>query len=509
MEYLVSGLEMAQLDGQTIAELGIPGRVLMEVAGRAVADVCHRRLGRPSRIAVVCGTGNNGGDGYVAANALVARGHSVRVFIFGDRSRIRGDAKAALATLEKTGDVDVVETENAKSLWQFSSYLASADLTIDALLGTGLHTEVRGPIADAIDVVNQAGTPVVAVDIPSGIDADTGAVLGRAIEACATVTFAFAKRGHYLHPGAGYRGELTVADIGIPAKLAATSDVVGRLLTPADGPTLLPPRPGGAHKGKYGHVVVIAGSVATPGAGVLAAQGALRAGAGLVSWAVDDATLARAPSWPPEIMLRIRTGRDMELWAEDVLRDATAVVIGPGLSTEPERGAELAAVLHKATVPLCLDADALNFMARDRRLWSQTGAPVVVTPHPKEMARLLDTTVEAVQRDRFAAALQLAATRACVVVLKGAGTVVADPDGNVAVIAAGNPGMATGGTGDVLAGVVGGLLAQGLDISTAARCGALLHAVAGDAAAERHGHGGLTASDLAVDLGGVFRAWQR
>jgi NAD(P)H-hydrate epimerase len=185
------------------------------------------------------------------------------------------------------------------------------------------------------------------------------------------------------------------------------------------------------------------------------------------------------------------------------------LVLGPGLTTAPERGAELAAILKRARVPMCLDADALNLLSRDRRLWAQTHAPLVVTPHPKEMARLLDTDVAAIQRDRFAAALQLAASRSCVVVLKGAGTVVAEPDGGVAVIGAGNPGMATGGTGDVLAGMIGSLLAQGLDPSNAARLGALAHALAGDAAAARHGQTAMTASSLCDELGTVFRAWHR
>ncbi len=218
MDYLVSGLEMAELDRQAIQDLGIPGRVLMECAGRAVAEYCHRRLGKTGRIVVACGGGNNGGDGFVAARLLAERGHDVSVFVFADVSRIAGDAKANLATLKTAGGVRVVEGGGPSVLLELASALGGADLALDALLGTGLRDDVRGSIGEAIDLFNRESCPVVAVDVPSGIDADTGRVLGRGVEAVATVTFAFAKRGHYLHPGMEQRGELTVADIGIPAK---------------------------------------------------------------------------------------------------------------------------------------------------------------------------------------------------------------------------------------------------------------------------------------------------
>lgn len=510
MDYLVSAPEMRELDRQTIEELKVPGRTLMEVAGRAVAEVCHDGLEGPARIAIVCGTGNNGGDGFVAARALMARGHDVHAFIIGDRDKLKGDAKSALEPFELMEPDRITVVDDAKDVWELADALDEADLAVDALLGTGLNAEVRGLIGEVIDVLNDADVPVVAVDIPSGVDADTGAVLGRAVEAGATVTFAFAKRGHYLYPGAELRGQLAVADIGIPEALAGKLGVVGRLIEAEDGPELLPRRLGGSHKGNYGHTVVLAGSAGKPGAAILALDGALRAGAGLVSWAADTATIGNAPPRPAEVMLRERgSGEGLDTWVPRLLDAATALVIGPGISTAPERVEELGELLGHCRVPICMDADGLNILAANPELWDRIEAPLVVTPHPKEMARLTSSGVESVQRDRVAAALQLAMTRECVVVLKGAGTVVAEPEGSATVIGAGNPGMATGGTGDVLAGVIGSFLAQGLEVSHAAELGALLHAAAGDEAAKTHGQAGLRATDIIDAMGGVLATWGR
>ncbi len=508
MRFALSSLEMAELDRHTVEELGVPARTLMEVAGRAVADFCAQRLAPGAAVAIACGTGNNGGDGLVAARALAERGFKVAAFVFGERERVKTDARAALNTLEKSGGVTVRFVLDAKALWEFAQHMGGVELAVDALTGTGLHEALTGLYADAVAALNESGRPVVAVDLPSGVDADTGGALGPAVQATATVTFAFAKRGHYLYPGAGLRGDLVVADIGIPRALAESLGAVCRVALPADGPQLLPRRKGSAHKGSFGHVVVLAGNSGTPGAAVLALAGALRAGAGLVSWAASAATVAAAPVRPPEVMLRTRGDEPVDVWAARVLEGATALVMGPGIG-QHDRLDELTAVLARAEVPICLDADGLNLLAANPSLWKRARAPLVLTPHPMEMARLTGGSVADVERDRFASAVQLAASRHCAVVLKGAGTVVAEPDGSAAIIGAGNPGMATGGTGDVLAGVVGGLLAQGLAPGDAARAGALLHAVAGDAAAAIHGQAGLRASDLVEAMGTVLAAWRR
>lgn len=508
MSYVVSGLEMAELERQAIEELGISARVMMEVAGRAVADVAKKMLEPGDRIIVAAGPGNNGGDGFVTARALAGMGYDVSVYVFAERGRIKGDAKTVFTTLEKLGSVPIRFVDDARVVYDFSAALRSAGLVVDALLGTGSKGELRGSIADAIDVINESGVPVIAVDIASGVDADTGDVPSRAVNAARTVTFGFAKRGHYMHPGAEFRGELSVCDIGIPAAFADKLGIVARVLKAEDGPSLVKRRPRMANKGSYGRCVVVAGAPATPGAALLALAGALRSGAGLVTWAADEATVRNAPALTPEVMLRLAEG-ERDAWLSEVTQDAKSVVVGPGLGTHDEARATVKYLLGSLDTPVCLDADGLNLLAANSSWWAELRAPLVLTPHPKEMSRLTGASVDEVQRDRVAMALQLSVARQCTVVLKGASTVIADPEGGVTLIDAGNPGMAVGGTGDVLAGIIGGLLAQGFAPADAARTGALLHAVAGDVAARLHGEAGLRPSDLVEAMGTVFAQWNR
>lgn len=510
MKYLCSALEMAELDRQTIEEFRVPGRVLMETAGRAIAEAARTFEPRPRRISVLAGPGNNGGDGFVAARSLAARGFEVAVEVLAERGRLSGDSREAFIALEREGRTKIEFVDDAKKVWELSLRLESTELLIDAILGTGLRDDVRGVASEAIDIINRGLAPVLAVDIPSGIDADTGAVRGRAVRASKTITFAYAKRGHHLFPGRDYCGELSVVDIGIPSTLATQLQIVGRVADESDGPQLLPPRRGDSHKGVFGHALVVGGADGKPGAAHLACLGALRAGAGLVSLAPPGVGAELSSSLPPEVMVRRRGEKEADTeWANRIMAKISAVVVGPGFGTEGERVRELELVFQRAASSLCIDADGLNILASHPELWDQIAVPAVVTPHPKEMARLVNSSVAEVQRDRFASALQLAMGRGCVVVLKGAGTVVADPEGTVTVVDAGNPGMATGGTGDVLAGVIGAFLAQGHDPLTSAQLGALLHGCAGDRAAKRVGEAGMLASDLAAELGPVLADWGR
>ncbi len=509
MRYAVSALEMAELERQTAEDLGLQPRIMMELAGSAVANAVQRRPRVDGRVIVACGPGNNGGDGFVAARALANRGFNVEVYVFAERVRLKGDAKNAFAALEKLGGVPLHFVEDARALYDFAAAVRGAGLLVDALLGTGAKGEVRGQVADAIDVTNESGVSVLAVDIPSGVDADTGAVLARAVRAESTVTFGFAKRGHYLHPGAEYAGKLEVADIGVPTAFAERLGIVGRVIERADGPSLIRPRDGSAHKGTFGRVVAVAGSPNMPGAALLALAGALRAGAGNVTWAADEESLRHAHALAPEVMLRLRGDASIEAWAETILARANSLVVGPGLGEGPDAAALVNTLIAHSKVPICLDADGLNILAKSPTTWERVGAPLVLTPHPKEMARLVGVTLDDVQRDRVAMALQLSVARQCTVVLKGAGTVIADSDGAVTIVSAGNPGMAVGGSGDVLAGIVGALLANGLAPAEAAQAGTLLHASAGDVAAERHGQAGLSPSDIVDAMGEVLSQWKR
>lgn len=511
MDTLVSAVEMAEIDRRTIHDYDISGRTLMEVAGRAVADVCMQHLGRPGHVLIVCGSGNNGGDGFVAARALVAHGCCVQVFVFANRDKISGDALLALQTLEKCGDAPIQYVSDTSKEAPFHVAVAKAALIVDALLGTGLRRDVGELIKDAIVALNGSQKPIVSVDLPSGVNADNGAVMGCAVQATQTVTFAFAKRGHYLHPGASHRGVLTVADIGVPRGVAVQMGVAGRVVRAEHGPSMWPKRAADSHKGTFGHAVLLAGSPATPGAALLALLGAMRSGAGLVSWACDASTKSHAPPQPPEVMLRLFDAKQNAGGrAEALLSQATALVIGPGMGTALAAVELMEAVLQRARIPVCLDADALNALAAHPKLWDHVGEQCVITPHPKEMARLLDSSVETIQSDRMSAAVQLAKQRGCVVVLKGANTVVADArHGTVTIVASGSPALAHGGTGDLLAGLIGGLLAQRLPVALAATLGVLLHGEAGKVAASHYGEAGVCTSDVAQALGQVIRAWNR
>ncbi|MBN1960771.1 MAG: NAD(P)H-hydrate dehydratase [Deltaproteobacteria bacterium] len=510
MQYLVSALEMAEMDRQTIEKLAIPGRILMETAGRAVAQTCLAHFKHHGKITIACGPGNNGGDGYVTARVLSNLGHKVHVFVFADRIRITGDAHDALLSLEKSNDTTITYVSDTRALVDFSNAVSNSDITIDALLGIGLTNDVRGLLADAIAVINQEAKYVIAIDIPSGIEANTGAVCGRAVQAAQTVTFAFAKRGHYLYPGAELRGQLIVADIGISNNIAQKLGIVGRLITASDLPTLMPKRKPEAHKGIFGTVVIMAGSPETPGAALLAVQGALRSGVGLVRWATDNATLASARELPADTMLLIREDEETsEHWVTRIIDTADAIVIGPGLSQAKSRLEDLRALLACAQVPIIIDADALNLLAIDNTAWSLPRTPMVITPHPKELSRLSGQSVDEIQSDRFASALGFAIAHNCIVVLKGAGTTIADTDGTVSLAAVGNAGLATGGTGDVLSGLIGGLLAQGIEPSIAAQIGVLAHGAAGEQLSQRVGQAGLVASDLSRELGHVWANYKR
>lgn len=503
MHYLVTASEMRALDEHTINTLGVPGYQLMTLAGEAVAAHCLRRLKEPAAVTVACGKGNNGGDGLVAARALLEAGHTVAVFVVAPRDALQGDAAMALADLEASAHVERLRLcfEDADAFEaQLESSVHGAALVMDALLGTGLKAEVRGPISAVIDLLNQAECPLVAVDIPSGVHADSGAMLGNAVVADATVTFAFAKRGHHQYPGAGCTGQLEVVDIGIPLELARDFNVTCEVLDCADGPALIPARARDSHKGTYGHLGVWAGSPSMPGAAVLCLQGALKGGAGLVSWIGEEATFRCAPRRPLEAILRSP--------AEGV-EGLNALVVGPGWGLGDARRTQLEELLGEASLPLCLDASALTLLADLPEALEHTAAEVILTPHPKEFSRLSGLSVEEIQGDRVEVAKAFAIKHGCCVVLKGARTVVASSSGDTAIIQPGNPGMATAGTGDVLAGIIGAFAAQGMTPYLAARAGVLLHACAGDLATAQEGEAGMVASDIILSMGTVWRGWNR
>jgi ADP-dependent NAD(P)H-hydrate dehydratase / NAD(P)H-hydrate epimerase len=508
---VLTAAEMREADRRTIEEVGLPGAVLMENAGAAVAAVVDRRFPGARRPLILCGKGNNGGDGFVIARRLLPR--DPITILLGQRSEVRGDARVHLGVLERSGGV-VQEVIDASAWGTVLSQATASEVVVDALLGTGLRQQPSGLAAQAIaDLGTWAsgrGTPVVAVDIPSGLPSDSGEVPWPTVDATVTVTFAAPKYGHVLPPACDRVGELVVVDIGIPAAVLRPQLW---LLEAADLRTVYPPRPAAAHKGTFGHVLVVAGSVGKSGAAVLAASAALRAGAGLVTVAIAEPALplvaqARAELMTEPLPVSASGALDREAVtrALALAKERDAVVLGPGLGQQASTQEFVREFVRRCPAPLVVDADGLNALAGTKgqveRLRRE--AHTVLTPHPGEMARLSGSGTAEVQRRRLEAARALALETGSVVVLKGQRTIVAAADGRAAVNPTGNPGLATGGTGDVLAGIVGALLARGTEPWPAACAAVFLQGAAGDRARDRHGEESMLAGDVVDALAEVL-----
>ncbi|MFZ5453411.1 MAG: NAD(P)H-hydrate dehydratase [Thermodesulfobacteriota bacterium] len=499
---LVTAAEMRELDRKAINEVGIPSVVLMENAGRTTYQILRREFpDLTGPVAVVAGRGNNGGDGFVVARYLAQAGVPVAIFLVASRDQVRGDALINLEIAARLG-IEIVEVKEEKDLNSLAHRLARSDLIVDALLGTGLNSEVRGLYRLVIDEINHLRPPVLAVDIPSGLCADSGQPLGAAVEVQVTVTYGWPKIGQILPPGRDYVGRLWQVDISIPPEL--TREVPGELTEAGEMRALLPPRPWGGHKGTFGHLLVLAGSEGKTGAATLAAEGALRAGAGLVTLGIPaslneilEAKLTEAMTLPlPEVQGVRALGMQALKPLEKFLEQKTAAALGPGLGTHPETAELVRHLARHLPLPLVIDADGINALAGEPEKLQEAAGPRILTPHPGEMARFLEITTQEVQADRLLTAREAASRTKAVVVLKGAQTLVADPEGRVSLNATGNPGLASGGTGDVLTGLIGGFLAQGMPPWDAARLGVYLHGLAADFFAAQYGHRGLIAGDL-------------
>jgi len=485
---LYTAEQVRELDRTAIEEAGIPGYTLMSRAGAVAWDALRGDWPEARRIVVVCGTGNNGGDGYVLARLALQAGCRVAVLQAGEATRIGGDALTARAAyLAAGGEVHAGDPAG----------LPDAEVIVDALFGTGLDRVLAGQWLAMVEAINQAAVPVLAIDIPSGLHADSGAVLGAAVKARRTVTFIGRKQGLYTGQAAGFTGRITFSDLGVPADIYRRQAESAQLLTAPPLGVLAAPRPRTAHKGSNGHVLVIGGDHGMIGALRLAGEAALRTGAGLVSLATRSGHAAAIAAACPELMSHgVESSRDLRR----LLARATVVAIGPGLGRSRWAQDLLAAVLE-IPLPLVVDADALNLLSREplrRDDW-------VLTPHPGEAGRLLQQETAMVQENRYTAVRALTETYGGVAVLKGAGTLVSHAGAPVAVCAAGNPGMAAGGMGDVLSGVIAGLIAQGLAPPQASRAGVCLHALAGDRAAV-NGERGMTARDVIGALRAVMNA---
>jgi NAD(P)H-hydrate epimerase len=507
---ILNAAQMREADRRTIEDLGIPSLVLMENAGREVVDAVEQVYGSllDGRVTVLCGRGGNGGDGLVVARTLRQRGVDTTTMVIGALADVRGDTGVNLEILERLG-VEVIEVADEGAWTGQQPALSTSSLVIDALVGTGLTSAVGGLLALVIADLNACRVPIVSIDVPSGLSADTPELLGDAVEASMTVALCALKVPLVLPPAEAWAGEVVVADIGIPNEVVDTLHGPRlELLTPDGLRGLVMTRDPDSHKGDYGRVTVVAGSRGKTGAAYLAARGALGSGAGLVTVATPASCLPVVASLGAEFMTEglaeTHEGVVAAAGAEQVLAMRHDVIAcGPGLGRTPDAREFVGRLVERAEVPLVLDADALTLVADDPRLAGRAGREVIITPHPGEMASLIGGSVEDVQRDRIGAASAFARGRHVHVVLKGHRTVVATPAGRVFINPTGNPGMATGGTGDVLTGMVAAWFAKLLDAEAACRLAVFLHGLAGDLAAEQKGQVAMTAGDLADHLGGA------
>ncbi len=508
---VLNAAQMRDADRQTIEEIGIPSMVLMENAGRQVVAALEAAYDdlNERHVAVLCGPGTNGGDGFVIARTLHQRGIDVSVFVVATLAAVKGDARLNLEILGRLG-LTVVEISDEQAWDLHFSEISQCELIVDAIFGTGLKSPLAGMMETVAADVNASGIPVVAVDLPTGLSADHAEPIGESIRANMTVTLAAPKLPLVLPPGEAQAGSIVVADIGIPPEII--DGLPGpriELLTREAMRELLQPRESDSHKGDYGHVLVIAGSRGKTGAAHLAAVGALRSGAGLVTIATPRTAQPIVAAMGAEYMTvpldETGEGTIALSGLERVLEfEPDVIAAGPGLGTGPDVTAFIHGLVTKSESPLVLDADALNALASEPGLL-QSGAegarPVIVTPHPGEMARLTNSTTEEVQSNRLDVARDFAVQHQIYVVLKGYRTLVATPDGKVFINPLGNPGMATGGTGDVLSGVLAAWLGQLLDAEAACKLGVYLHALAGDLTEADEGEVAMTAGDLAGHLG--------
>ena len=502
--YLVTANEMQKMDRSTIESFGLPGRILMENAGRGATQffLDQFKNAENKKIGVIAGRGNNGGDGFVIARYLAQKGISVTVYLLSEHQKVSGDASANLKLLSPL-KVPVIEMPDAKSFSAHETAMRHEAIWIDAIFGTGLRSDVKGFFKDVIDFINRLNKPVFAVDIPSGLNSDTGQPCGACIRADATATFAFAKTGHFMFPGADYTGNLKIIDIGVPPHIAHDVGPLQYLLTPDLIRAVFSPRPSDAHKGHTGHLLVIAGSTGKTGAAVMTATSAMRSGAGLVTLGIPaslnpilEAQVIETMTEPlPETVNGILDDTSVNR-IMDLLSDKKCLAIGPGIGTAPETQKLFKNLLQENTKPVVIDADGLNILAGHIEILKDLDTPVVLTPHPGEMARLISTTSANVQKDRIKCARDFAEKFNVHVVLKGARTIVAHPDGRVFINPTGNPGMASGGMGDVLTGVIAGFIAQGHQPELAAHAGVYLHGATADSLAKNKGPFGYLATDV-------------
>ena len=503
MKKVATAKEMKQIDTLATNSYGIEGLKLMENAGTGIVKALQRRFYDFSskQVLIFCGKGNNGGDGLVVARLLFNMKISVTIFLLERRVNLKGDA-AINAELAFNLGIDIIELGEA-NLHFLEHHLENCDIIIDALFGTGLTRPVSGTYKQTIGKINQSKKHVTAIDIPSGLDSDTGMLMGDCIHADLTLVLALFKQSHLLFPAAELMGELELIDIEIPPELVDSEGLEVQVTEESDLRAWFPQRSAVSHKGDYGHVLVIAGSKGKGGAAGLTSLAALRMGCGLVTLALPESCQKAFELHPLEVMTVSAPETDVgtfALSAKNVLfnhsRGMSAVAIGPGLSTEPETVQLLRELLPIIDCPLIIDADAVNALAQSPDTISQLKTDTILTPHPKEMSRVMGIETSKILEKRIEFTRKFALEHSVIIVLKGAATVISQPNGITTINTTGNPGMATAGSGDILTGIIASLVAQGFSTPKAAIAGAYLHGLSGDIFAQKESQASLIAGDL-------------
>jgi NAD(P)H-hydrate epimerase len=501
---VVRAAEIQEMDRLTIQELGIPGAVLMENAARGASRIFLEHFAPigDTHVVILCGRGNNGGDGYVMARYLQEAGLRITVVILSESKRVSGDALINLEIIRNMG-LEILEAPDADGWVKLNQTMRDCDLIIDGILGTGLDSDVRGFFAKVIEEVNSLGKPIMAIDIPSGLNADTGQIMGAAIRADLTVTFGFPKLGQLVFPGADIIGRLVRIDIGIPDTITNRVPTAFHMTEPDDFCNLLQNEKQDIHKGDRGHLLILAGSTGKTGAATLTALGALRAGAGLVTLGVPKSLnpilenkLTEAMTVPLPETGDGSISPEAEGDIKGLMEGKTALAIGPGLSTNSETFGVVRDIVASCPLPMVIDADGVNALAGKLNALENSKETKILTPHPGEMGRLIGQTSGEVQRDRVGTVIHFVEEYGCHLALKGARTLIGEPNGKIHINPTGNPALSSGGSGDVLTGLIGGFLARGWPVAKAAIAGVYLHGMAADFLAEHMGQAGILAGEL-------------
>ncbi|MBF0241582.1 MAG: NAD(P)H-hydrate dehydratase [Desulfamplus sp.] len=512
MSYLLTAKQMQSVDKMAIESFGILGLVLMESAGKGAVEMLLKIFPdiKSKKVSILAGRGNNGGDAFVMARYLMDMGIVIQTFLFSSIDKVTGDAKANLILFEKLAAAyskeSVIEVPDLETFQNLRQKITNCDIFIDGILGTGLNSDVRGLLKEVIDSVNSLSKPVFSIDIASGLSADTGQPMGTAIRAKATATFAFAKIGHLIQPGRELTGLLKVVDIGIPKFIADKENPSVNLIEKSDVKKIfnLRSKDSNANKGTFGHLLLVAGSTGKTGAAALLANAAMASGTGLVTLAVPESInsiiepqVTEIMTFPlPENQKGHISHTALNLIIKNLVDGKRAVGLGPGLGVDEGIIRLVHGMVEEICLPMVIDADAINAIAINPYILKGRKAPTILTPHPGEMSRLIGKSTSEIQQNRVEIATRFAVEFNVILVLKGASTTIALPDGSSYICLTGNAGMASGGMGDVLTGMIAALVAQGIEPSQAAIAGVYTHGLCGDIVAQRRGAFGFVASDI-------------